>query len=94
MWSVMINFFFMLSGNYTKCLPNQSECANGFCLDIANFCDGNWDCDNDELNCVNATQKCSELKCSYDCKLTPSGPMCYCAQGQAPNGTICHGNYF
>lgn len=43
---------------------------------------------------VNATQKCFELKCSYDCKLTPSGPMCYCAQGQAPNGTTCYGNYF
>lgn len=34
--------------------------------------------------------ECSTLKCSFNCKLTPQGPTCYCAPGQMPvNGTQC-----
>lgn len=32
-----------------KCLPNQSECDRNICLDTAKFCDGHFDCLNDEL---------------------------------------------
>lgn len=31
-----------------SCLPNQSECQNGDCIDTAKFCDGTYDCVNDE----------------------------------------------
>lgn len=31
-----------------KCLPNQSECDGGLCLDTEKFCDGKFDCVNDE----------------------------------------------
>lgn len=107
-----------------KCLPNQSECAGGLCLDTEKFCNGKFDCVNDEWveNCrkwlniyttylflfflmekklllffffcfisVNssATAKCTELKCAYNCKVTPDGPKCYCALGQEPNGSLC-----
>lgn len=39
----------------------------------------------------NASVKCAELKCSYNCKITPAGPKCYCPIGQEPNGTQCQG---
>lgn len=32
------------------CLPNQSECDGPVCVDTEKFCDGNIDCDNDELH--------------------------------------------
>ncbi|XP_061386465.1 vitellogenin receptor-like, partial [Musca vetustissima] len=73
-----------------KCLSYQRECGNGVCLDISKFCDGNWDCDNDELKCDKQDAECSTLKCSFNCKLTPQGPTCYCAPGQMPvNNTQC-----
>lgn len=81
----------MYVGKNTKnCPPNQSACSNGKCLDIEKFCDSSWDdCGNDELNCSNETAACSELHCSYGCKLTPDGAKCYCGAGQQPNGTQC-----
>lgn len=44
-----------------KCLPNQSECDQSICLDTAKFCDGFFDCLNDELpqhcrKCTNIVQ--------------------------------------
>lgn len=44
------------------------------------------------LDDPNAGAKCAELKCSYNCKVTPAGPKCYCPAGQEPvNGTQCQG---
>ncbi|XP_055528067.1 prolow-density lipoprotein receptor-related protein 1 [Wyeomyia smithii] len=72
------------------CLPTQTVCSNGKCLDIEKFCDGAWDCSNDELNCPsNDTAECDALKCSYDCRQTPNGPRCFCAKGSQPNGSVC-----
>lgn len=36
-----------------KCLPNQSECESNVCIDTEKFCDGQYDCINDEdpVNC-------------------------------------------
>lgn len=31
-----------------KCLPNQTECTGGICIDTDKFCDGKFDCINDE----------------------------------------------
>lgn len=31
-----------------QCLPNQSECASGICIDTVLFCDGKYDCISDE----------------------------------------------
>lgn len=70
-----------------KCPPNKALCHFGICLDIAKFCDGRKDCANDELNC--SQEQCKSLQCSYNCKVTPQGPMCYCAAGLQPNGTEC-----
>lgn len=72
---------------HKKCPPNKALCNFGICLDIARFCDGRKDCSNDEENC--SQDQCKSLRCSYNCKVTPQGPMCYCAQGQQPNGTEC-----
>lgn len=74
------------------CLPTQTVCSNGKCLDIDRFCDGVWDCSNDELRCPKNTTtvaECDALKCSYDCRQTPNGPRCFCAKGSQPNGSIC-----
>lgn len=43
------------------------------------------------LDDPNGSAKCAELNCSYNCKLTPAGPKCYCQQGQEPNGNQCQG---
>jgi len=40
------------------------------------------------------TTLCDELKCTYNCKMTPEGPKCYCPQGQQPNGTNCEGWFY
>lgn len=45
-----------------------------------------------DLDDPNAGVKCAELKCSYNCKITPAGPKCYCPIGQEPNGTQCQGS--
>lgn len=34
-----------------KCRDFEGECHNGACLELSRFCDGHWDCDNDELQC-------------------------------------------
>ncbi|XP_067627209.1 prolow-density lipoprotein receptor-related protein 1 isoform X1 [Eurosta solidaginis] len=74
-----------------KCLPYQSECSNGACLDISRFCDGIWDCDSDELKCDTQDAQCAHLNCSFNCKLTTrDGPTCYCPLGQVSvNSTKC-----
>ncbi|XP_053679237.1 low-density lipoprotein receptor-related protein 1 [Anopheles nili] len=82
---------------HKKCLPTQGLCMDGKCLEIDRFCDGFWDCSNDELNCSTnstattnpATSSCDALKCSYDCRVTPEGPRCFCAKDSQPNGSIC-----
>lgn len=70
-----------------KCPPNKALCNFGVCLDISRFCDGRRDCANDEVNC--SQEHCKAMHCSYNCKVTPQGPMCYCGTGQQPNGTEC-----
>ncbi|XP_058118715.1 prolow-density lipoprotein receptor-related protein 1 [Anopheles ziemanni] len=82
---------------HRKCLPTQALCSDGKCLEIDRFCDGAWDCSNDELNCSSndtatasaPTSACDALKCSYDCRLTPGGPRCFCAKDSQPNGSVC-----
>lgn len=64
-------------------------CEPGVCLEIEKFCDGKWDCVNDELNCSKNLSRCGSLKCSFDCRDTPEGPKCFCPPGQEPNGTAC-----
>lgn len=72
------------------CLPTQTVCSNGKCLDIEKFCDGVWDCTNDELRCPkNNASECAKLQCSFDCRQTPNGPKCFCAKGSQPNGSLC-----
>uniref|UniRef100_A0A336MF06 CSON015005 protein n=1 Tax=Culicoides sonorensis TaxID=179676 RepID=A0A336MF06_CULSO len=60
-------------------------------MEIEKFCDGVWDdCGNDEVSCSsNNKTACSSINCSYNCKITPNGPKCYCPKGQEPNGTKC-----
>lgn len=74
-----------------KCQPNELACSNGQCLSIAKFCDGHVDCSNDESSCGGeATSQCKNLKCDYDCRMTPSGAKCFCPSGQMPeNITKC-----
>ncbi|XP_023030772.1 low-density lipoprotein receptor-related protein 1 [Drosophila willistoni] len=75
-----------------KCRGFEGKCHNGACLELSRFCDGHWDCDNDELQCDKQNAACAALNCSYNCKLTPHGARCYCPQGQVPesaNSTRC-----
>ncbi|XP_030387623.1 low-density lipoprotein receptor-related protein 1 [Scaptodrosophila lebanonensis] len=75
-----------------NCRDFEGECHNGVCLELSRFCDGHWDCDNDELQCDKQNAACAALNCSYNCKLTPQGARCYCAAGQVPeslNSTRC-----
>lgn len=72
-----------------KCSKNKLPCSNSVCLPIAKFCDGNYDCQDDETHCSNSSL-CKTLKCDYDCKMTPHGPRCFCPVGQEiEDGTKC-----
>lgn len=71
-----------------KCPPNESSCSNGKCLPISKFCDGQVDCSDDEIACHE--NQCKNLKCDYDCRMTPAGAKCFCPSGQMPeNITKC-----
>ncbi|XP_001985922.2 low-density lipoprotein receptor-related protein 1 isoform X2 [Drosophila grimshawi] len=70
-----------------KCSAFEAECHNGACLELSRFCDGHWDCDNDELHCDKQNVACAALNCSYNCKLTPQGARCYCPAGQVAEST-------
>ncbi|XP_002138212.3 prolow-density lipoprotein receptor-related protein 1 isoform X1 [Drosophila pseudoobscura] len=75
-----------------QCRAFEGECHNGECLELSRFCDGHWDCDSDELQCDKQDAACAAMNCSYNCKLTPRGPRCYCPGGQVPeslNSTRC-----
>ncbi|XP_033252319.1 low-density lipoprotein receptor-related protein 2-like [Drosophila miranda] len=75
-----------------QCSAFEGECHNGECLELSPFCDGHWDCDSDELQCDKQDAACAAMNCSYNCKLTPRGPRCYCPGGQVPeslNSTRC-----
>ncbi|XP_034653858.1 prolow-density lipoprotein receptor-related protein 1 isoform X1 [Drosophila subobscura] len=75
-----------------QCRVFEGECFNGECLELSRFCDGHWDCDSDELQCDKQDAACAAMNCSYNCKLTPHGPRCYCPGGQVPesmNSTRC-----
>ncbi|XP_043066692.1 low-density lipoprotein receptor-related protein 1 isoform X1 [Drosophila bipectinata] len=81
-----------LKGAAPKCRAFEIECRNGDCLELSRFCDGHWDCDNDELLCDKQNAACAALNCSYNCKLTPKGARCYCPKGQvteSANSTRC-----
>lgn len=72
-----------------KCPVNKLPCSNGVCLHISKFCDGHIDCPNDEFSCADRSP-CKNLKCDYDCKVTPHGPQCFCPAGQdIVNATKC-----
>lgn len=48
------------------------------------------DCEDDEISCTSDHQPCKNLKCDYDCKMTPHGPFCFCPIGQEiVNSTKC-----
>lgn len=32
---------------------------------------------------------CEDLRCTYNCRITPDGPLCYCGPGQQANGSHC-----
>lgn len=72
-----------------KCPVNKLPCINGLCLHISNFCDGHVHCPNDEFSC-GGQSLCKNLKCDYECKITPHGPQCFCPPGQdIINSTKC-----
>lgn len=50
---IMETLFIIFLGhsNEIVCHPYEKRCQNGICLDISRFCDGTWDCDNDEIKC-------------------------------------------
>ena len=37
---------------------------------------------------------CASLSCTYGCKPSPKGPLCYCGEGKEPNGNECISKYF
>lgn len=32
---------------------------------------------------------CAVLTCTYGCKPSPKGALCFCGEGKEPNGTEC-----
>lgn len=75
------------------CPWNQAPCNGTLeCRPLKVFCDGNPDCPNrsDEWEfCVNNSSDCLGLRCMHACAVTPSGPKCYCPDGQKPKGSQC-----
>ncbi|XP_060522093.1 prolow-density lipoprotein receptor-related protein 1 isoform X3 [Cylas formicarius] len=76
------------------CRWNEASCPSGLvCAHLETFCDGILgDCpgNSDEWDfCSNSTTSCARMQCSYKCKPTPSGPQCYCPEGQHSDGSKC-----
>jgi low-density lipoprotein receptor-related protein 1 (alpha-2-macroglobulin receptor) len=76
-----------------KCPWNEAPCGDGLrCVPLSKFCDDHGDCpDNgDEWDfCRNSTDGCDRLRCTYGCKPTRDGPMCFCPDGKRPDGSKC-----
>ncbi|KAF4524352.1 hypothetical protein B566_EDAN007528 [Ephemera danica] len=75
-----------------SCPPNNFQCNESIeCRPIKALCDKNPDCPDgwDEGDFCRNTTMCEQAGCSYNCRQSPLGPICYCAQGQQPNGTQC-----
>ncbi|XP_041374230.1 low-density lipoprotein receptor-related protein 1-like [Gigantopelta aegis] len=75
-----------------KCLPNHYQCpGTHHCIPLSSVCDSITDCADDAADegahCVN--HGCRKLNCSYLCKETLQGPMCYCRNGFAPDAAAC-----
>ncbi|XP_046386652.1 prolow-density lipoprotein receptor-related protein 1 isoform X2 [Ischnura elegans] len=72
--------------NYFRCNDSISTCKP-----IVNLCDKRPDCQDqsDEGDFCANESICSNTNCSYGCKPSPKGPLCYCPEGRQPNGTKC-----
>ncbi|XP_035227303.1 prolow-density lipoprotein receptor-related protein 1-like isoform X2 [Stegodyphus dumicola] len=74
------------------CPKNYFRCKDGIsCRRISKLCDGNHDCpdfSDEGPFCLNKTI-CATLNCTYGCKPSPKGPLCFCREGKEPNGNEC-----
>ncbi|CAF0941452.1 unnamed protein product, partial [Brachionus calyciflorus] len=69
------------------CPPNQLACnTTGKCIDIQKYCNGISDCpDGSDEGQTCSSSRCTSLSCTYACRPTPRGGICYCPQGQMIN---------
>ncbi|XP_059475497.1 low-density lipoprotein receptor-related protein 1 isoform X2 [Neocloeon triangulifer] len=78
--------------NEVRCPPHMTKCEDKVtCKPTAVFCNGRSDCPDgsDEGEFCRNTEACEIAKCSYQCRMTRHGAVCYCPLGQQPNGTRC-----
>ncbi|XP_064646226.1 low-density lipoprotein receptor-related protein 2-like [Lineus longissimus] len=69
------------------CQPNHWYCEKeGRCVPLPKVCDGNNDCkDGADEQCAALSDSCSLMSCEYGCRKTPTGSVCYCAEGYQVN---------
>ncbi|XP_072743249.1 vitellogenin receptor isoform X2 [Anoplolepis gracilipes] len=71
-----------LSANDCTNTNNRYLCKNQRCIFLNAVCDEKDDCgDGSDEGASCKSNSCKTIKCSFDCKITPSGPVCTCKPG-------------
>lgn len=80
-----------LCSNNSTCPPGQTACRDSVCIPTRAHCDGALDCadSSDEGPFCEAAAECGGWNCSHGCRMSWTGPRCYCPTGKQPAGTLC-----
>lgn len=80
-----------LSASDCKNAYNRYLCGNQRCISLNVVCDEKDDCgDGSDEGVRCKSSSCASAKCSYDCRITPNGPVCICKPGyKIQNNRTC-----
>ncbi|GFY41350.1 putative vitellogenin receptor [Trichonephila inaurata madagascariensis] len=63
------------------CSEEEFLCSSGMCLNRSQVCDGKKDCSDGSDEGSHCGDVCTNATCSQNCRVTPTGPECYCDDG-------------
>ncbi|GFT89373.1 low-density lipoprotein receptor-related protein 4 [Trichonephila clavipes] len=63
------------------CSEEEFLCSSGMCLNRSKVCDGKKDCSAGDDEGSHCGDVCTNATCSQNCRVTPTGPECYCDDG-------------
>ncbi|XP_050452085.1 vitellogenin receptor isoform X1 [Cataglyphis hispanica] len=79
-----------LSASDCKSAYDRYLCKNQRCIVVNAVCDEKDDCgDGSDEGVGCKSSNCASAKCSDDCKITPSGPVCICKSGYKIEDRSC-----